>query len=54
MSSSTWIVALPSARQVNPRIQIIQVSATRGDYLDAWYGWLREQVKRRTVEAPLM
>jgi hydrogenase nickel incorporation protein HypB len=38
------------ARQVNPRIQIIPLSATRGDHLDAWYGWLREQARRRTVE----
>ena len=41
------------ARQVNPQIQIIPLSATRGDHLDAWYGWLREQVNRRMVQAPL-
>jgi hydrogenase nickel incorporation protein HypB len=41
------------ARQVNPRIQILEVSTTRGDHLDAWYGWLREQVERRTRETQL-
>ena len=30
------------ARDVNPRLRVFQVSATRGDGLDAWYGWLRE------------
>jgi hydrogenase nickel incorporation protein HypB len=38
---------LAHARQVNPRITALQVSATRGDGLAAWYGWLREQVARR-------
>ncbi len=41
------------ARQVNPKIQILQVSATRGDHLDAWYGWLRDQAGRRAREIPL-
>lgn len=31
------------ACQVNPRLRVFQVSATRGDGLDAWYAWLREQ-----------
>jgi hydrogenase nickel incorporation protein HypB len=30
-------------RQVNPRAPILQVSATRGDGLAAWYGWLRDR-----------
>jgi hydrogenase nickel incorporation protein HypB len=30
------------ARQVNPHIQIFQVSATAGIGLEAWYDWLRE------------
>ena len=34
---------LDFARKVNPRIQIIELSATRGDHLEDWYGWLREQ-----------
>jgi hydrogenase nickel incorporation protein HypB len=35
-----------AARTVNPAIEILPVSATRGDGLDAWYGWLRA---RRTA-----
>jgi hydrogenase nickel incorporation protein HypB len=29
--------------EVNPTAQILPVSATRGDGLDAWYGWVAEQ-----------
>lgn len=32
------------ARQINPGLPALQVSATRGDGLDSWYGWLRTQV----------
>lgn len=32
---------LSYARQVNPRIQIFQVSATTGQGLEDWYDWLR-------------
>ena len=38
---------LDFARKVNPKIQIIELSATRGDHLEDWYGWLREQAARR-------
>jgi hydrogenase nickel incorporation protein HypB len=31
------------ARQVNPKLEVVSVSATRGDGLDAWYSWLRDQ-----------
>ena len=31
------------ARQVNPRLRFLQISATRGDGLADWYAWLREQ-----------
>jgi len=31
------------ARQVNPKLEVVSVSATRGDGLDAWYQWLRDQ-----------
>jgi hydrogenase nickel incorporation protein HypB len=31
------------ARQVNPGLDVLLVSATRGDGLDAWYAWLRSQ-----------
>jgi hydrogenase nickel incorporation protein HypB len=33
---------LAFAREVNPRLQVFQVSATRGDGLEAWYDWLRD------------
>jgi hydrogenase nickel incorporation protein HypB len=36
---------LAYAREVNPKLHILQVSATRGDGLAEWYTWLREQVK---------
>ena len=42
------------ARQVNPRIHIIQLSATRGDHLEDWYAWLREHVRDRQLEAQLV
>jgi pimeloyl-ACP methyl ester carboxylesterase len=38
------------AREVNPHIEVIQLSATRGDGLDAWYGWLQRQRSNRPVE----
>jgi hydrogenase nickel incorporation protein HypB len=31
------------AMQVNPGLEVLAVSATRGDGLDAWYSWLRSQ-----------
>jgi hydrogenase nickel incorporation protein HypB len=34
------------ARQVNPKIRVIQLSATRGENLNEWYTWLREQLAR--------
>jgi hydrogenase nickel incorporation protein HypB len=34
---------LAHSRSVNPRAKVLQVSATRGDGLSAWYEWLREQ-----------
>jgi hydrogenase nickel incorporation protein HypB len=36
---------LDYARQVNPGLRILQVSATRGDGLTDWYDWLREQTR---------
>jgi hydrogenase nickel incorporation protein HypB len=38
---------LEYARQVNPRIEIMQVSATRGDGLADWCQWLRQQFGQR-------
>ncbi len=31
------------AKQINPDLEVLRVSATRGDGLDAWYAWLRTQ-----------
>lgn len=40
--------AIANAREVNPDITILQVSARSGEGLTAWYGWLRgEMVKAR-------
>jgi hydrogenase nickel incorporation protein HypB len=38
---------LEYARQVNPGLRILQVSAMRGDGLADWYAWLREQKAQR-------
>ena len=38
---------LDFVRKVNPKIQIIELSATRGDHLEDWYGWLRDQAAQR-------
>jgi hydrogenase nickel incorporation protein HypB len=34
---------LAHARRVNPRLEIVELSATRGDGLDTWYRMLRER-----------
>lgn len=34
------------AREVNPRLRIFEVSATRGDGLDGFYAWLRAETGR--------
>jgi hydrogenase nickel incorporation protein HypB len=42
------------ARAVNARLRSFELSATRGDGLAAWYGWLRElgsRVRRQAVAA---
>ncbi|MGH8929858.1 MAG: hydrogenase nickel incorporation protein HypB [Egibacteraceae bacterium] len=31
------------AKQINPDLEVMRVSATRGEGLDAWYSWLRTQ-----------
>lgn len=38
---------LEYARQVNPRQEVLQLSATRGDGLEPWYAWLRGQRQQR-------
>lgn len=30
--------------RIRPGVEVLQVSATRGDGLDTWYGWLRDQL----------
>ncbi|MBI4867109.1 MAG: hydrogenase nickel incorporation protein HypB [Candidatus Wallbacteria bacterium] len=37
---------LDYARSVNPRLQALQVSVSRGTGLEAWYAWLQERVSR--------
>jgi hydrogenase nickel incorporation protein HypB len=39
------------AREVNPRIDVLKVSATTGDGLDGWYDWLRRRVEQLRREA---
>jgi hydrogenase nickel incorporation protein HypB len=43
-----------AVRLANPRIPILEISATRGDGLDAWYRWLRRALagSRATAERP--
>lgn len=36
---------LAYAGQVNPRLRIFQLSATKGEGLSDWYGWLRSEMK---------
>jgi hydrogenase nickel incorporation protein HypB len=33
--------AIAAARRVNPTIEVLQVSATKGDGMDAWLDWIR-------------
>lgn len=39
------------ARQVNPRLQVLQVSATRGDGMSQWLHWLLERGGRARQQA---
>jgi len=39
------------ARLANPRLGVVEVSATRGDGLVGWYEWLRERVAALDVPA---
>jgi hydrogenase nickel incorporation protein HypB len=39
-----------NARAVNPALEILEVSATRGDGLERWYGWLRRELARSPAE----
>jgi hydrogenase nickel incorporation protein HypB len=43
------------ARQVNPGLRVLHVSATGGDGLADWYAWLRDQaVRRREPSGPAL
>ena len=37
-----------ACRNLNPDLIIFEVSATRGDGLDAWFSWLEERIKETT------
>ena len=41
-----------AARRARPGVAVVEVSATRGDGLDAWYGWVRELIVREESKAP--
>ncbi|MGI8800511.1 MAG: hydrogenase nickel incorporation protein HypB [Pseudonocardia sp.] len=32
------------ARRANPNVEVLEISATKGDGMDAWYSWLRERL----------
>jgi hydrogenase nickel incorporation protein HypB len=46
------------ARRINPAIEVMQVSATKGDGLDAWLAWIRlhaltaRHARQRATEVP--
>jgi hydrogenase nickel incorporation protein HypB len=35
---------LEGARRANPGVEVLQLSATTGDGIDGWYGWLRARL----------
>ena len=41
------------AREVNPDIQVFQVSAETGEGMDAWYQWLRRELAVQPTFAPV-
>jgi len=43
--------ATANARQVNPGITILQVTARSGDGLASWYGWLRRELNKAHAAA---
>lgn len=38
-------LAVANARQVNPDIDVLQVSAKTGEGLDQWYDWIRREAQ---------
>ncbi|MCK7612909.1 hydrogenase nickel incorporation protein HypB [Roseibium sediminicola] len=43
--------AVANARRVNPRIQVLQVSARSGEGLDSWLSWLEGAMKMQAAAA---
>ncbi|MBQ0807005.1 MAG: hydrogenase nickel incorporation protein HypB [Porticoccus sp.] len=41
------------AREVNPRIQVIQLSATSGEGMEQWYQWIKLTRESRLIGHPL-
>ena len=39
---------LAYAREVNPNIEILQLSVRSGEGLSAWYQWLARQLKKQS------
>jgi hydrogenase nickel incorporation protein HypB len=37
------------ARRINPKLEILQVSAQSGDGLEAWYRWLHDSIGQRAA-----
>jgi hydrogenase nickel incorporation protein HypB len=44
---------LDYARQINPELQVVQVSATSGQGIEGWYDWLRDQMKLAAPRIPV-
>ena len=40
--------AIENARRVNPDVPVLRLSASRGDGLDAWLGWLLAGIAHAT------
>ena len=45
---------LAYARQVNPEIEVFQVSAETGEGMPAWYAWLRRRVAAPQTAAAMI
>jgi hydrogenase nickel incorporation protein HypB len=43
-------IALQSVAQIHPGMPVFQVSAKTGQGFEAWLDWLREQVRKKSVE----
>jgi hydrogenase nickel incorporation protein HypB len=46
-AGKTTLLQRTLGAQVSPRLRVFQTSTLRGDGLDAWYVWLREQMERQ-------